>query len=81
MLLQLPQTTSYPVKVSMSIQLSPQALPHFPPAQHSKHCAHLCYYPLTYSRIFRSLPLTPQTPSPTNRELYSNQPDKHVQET
>jgi hypothetical protein len=32
------------------------------------------------SQILCSLPLTPQPPSPTNRELYYSQLDRHLQE-
>jgi len=46
--------------------------PHFPPPQVSKHRSHPHSHPPPYGRIFLSLPLTPQRPSPTNTELYSS---------
>ena len=79
-LLQLPQTPHYPVKMSLSHRQLSQAYSQFPSAQYSQHWAHPRYYPPTYSKIFVSLPLTPQPPSPTNRELYPSRLDKHVQE-
>jgi hypothetical protein len=45
----------------------------------SKHPAHPRSHPPPYWQIFRSLPLTPQTPIPTNKELYSSRPDGLVQ--
>jgi len=50
-------------------------VPHFPTAQLSKHRSHPRSHPSPYWQIFRWLLLTPQAPSPTNRELYSSRPD------
>jgi len=57
----------------------PRHTPQFPPALHSKSLTHPRYYPPTYIQMFCSLPLTPQPPGPTNRELYSSRLDKRVQ--
>ena len=40
-----------------------------------RHRAHPRSHPSPYWQIFRSFPLTPQPPSPTNGELYSSRPD------
>jgi hypothetical protein len=40
-----------------------------------KHLSHPRSYPPPSWQIFRSQPLTPQLPSPTNRELYSSRPE------
>ena len=46
----------------------------------TQHLAHPRYYPPTYSQIFRSVPLTPQSRRPTNRQWYSSRSDKYVQD-
>jgi hypothetical protein len=58
----------------------PRRTPHFPTAVHSKHSAHPRYHPPAYNQIFCSLPLTPQPPGPTNRDLRSSRLDQHVPE-
>ena len=78
-----PPTTSNSQLSSQSVFESSVMIPdapHFPLARHSKPSSHPSYHPPNYSQIFCTLPLTPQPPGQTNRQLYSSRPDCHVPE-
>jgi hypothetical protein len=59
-----------------NVCLSSVTIPWRTPTSHLnntlKHWTHPRCHPQTHSQIFRSLPLTPQPPSPTNKKLYSS---------